>query len=643
MARDVLNRFYRYSLLAMVLVLAGCGDAGKRQALLSVPGGAFAPPLGQAWASPPERALAQPAPAQIALAQSAPARSGQAKSGPAQSGPVKPQPGASAPAAAGQAASADPAITLLNRVNAIYGDGVKDYDAGNLDQAKEEFDQAVSLLLESNLDLRANDRLNTEFNQLVENIYDMEIAALERGGPLSSHAYEPAPIESFAGLTFPVDPNVRERAQQELATVTSDLPLVSNDFVSGALTYLQNHARHYIETVLQRRAYYGPMIERTLREQSLPADLIYLAAGESAFNPFAVSTKGAKGIWQFMLGTGEMYGLHRNHWVDEREDPVKSTQAAARHLKDLYNTFGDWFLAMAAYDWNPAGVQKAIEKTGYADYWKLRELNALPAETENYVPVFVAIALIAKDPQAYGFQAPAAASAESEPVTLTEPTDLRLVAGLIDHPVEELVRLNPSLLTWVTPPDASGFTLNLPAGTKAQFEQAITAVPPDRREWWRAYRMEPGDTLASVARKFRVSTATLAEANHLSSGDAPDAGAHLLVPLGRASEASLVRVHERQVLRARRYRVRPGDTLELVADHFDVTPYQIRHWNHLRGSTLTAGRSLTVFVPVPVRSSAGPHSRRRRSTHAKTGRSAVHTKKKRSTSARTPASSQAAR
>jgi len=588
------------------MMLGGCGAAEKRQALMSAPAAATAPDPVQTAAPPPDPAPATPAPA--------------------------------APAPAGQAAPADPVINLLNRVNAIYGAGVKDYDAGNLDQAKGEFDQAVGLLLESNLDIQSNDRLNTEFNTLVENIYDMEIGALERGGALSSHAYEPAPIESFAGLTFPVDPNVRERAQQELATVTSDLPLVSNDFVGGALAYLQNHARHYIETVLQRRAYYGPMIEQTLRQQGLPGDLIYLAAGESAFNPFAVSTKGAKGIWQFMLGTGEMYGLRRSHWVDEREDPVKSTQAAARHLKDLYNTFGDWFLAMAAYDWNPAGVQKAIEKTGYADYWKLRELNALPAETENYVPVFVAIALIAKDPQAYGFQVPDAPSMAADQVTVSEPTDLRLVAGLIDHPVEDLVRLNPSMLTWVTPPDPSGFTLNLPAGTKEQFEQAIAAVPPNLRKWWRAYRMEPGDTVASVARKFRVSPVSLAEANRLSAGGAPDAGAHLLVPLGRVSEASLVRVHERQVVRARRYRVRPGDTLELVADHFDVTPYQIRHWNHLRSSKLAAGSSLTVFVPVPVRSSSGSRSRRRSSARSKRRRIPAHPKP-----AHAPASSPAAR
>jgi membrane-bound lytic murein transglycosylase D len=592
----VVRRLNRLGWLALVLMLGACGE--RRQLLVQFPALGPFPAPEPLKTSPASNLLGTGSTAPFPLEE------------PSQAAPQTQAP-----------QNPDPVNDLLDRVDKVYKAGVNDYSAGKLDQAKTEFDQAVSLLLESKFDIQSDDRLSSEFNRLVENIYSMELGAVENGNTLSSHRYEPAPIQAFAGLTFPVDPNVRERAQQEVAVIQSDLPLVSNDLVSGALTYLQNHARHYVQTVLDRRAYYGPMIEETLRQEGLPQDLIYLAAGESAFNPFAVSTKGAKGIWQFMPETGELYGLHRNRWVDEREDPVKSTRAAARHLKDLYHTFGDWFLAMAAYDWNPAGVQKAIQKTGYADYWKLRELHALPSETENYVPIFVAVALIAKDPQAYGFQATTAAQTQLDQVQVSEPTDLRLVAGLIDHPVDELVRLNPGMLGWVTPPGESSFTLTLPAGTKDQFEEAITAVPASKREWWRAYRLEASDSLAGVASRFHTSLAALRAANQLLNDDPPQPGTHLLVPLGPTSESSLLRVHERSVLKARLYRVKPGDTLELVADRFDVTPYQIRHWNHMSGSALTAGRSLTVFVPTPVRSSPGSHTRhskskRKRSTAA---------------------------
>lgn len=567
-----MGRFWRLLSLAAVLILAGCGTERRQASVLPTTLAPDPPPVAPPQAPPP-----------------APLVTAKPKS-----------PSTAAP-------RADPVADLLQRTDALYQAGVKDYNAGNFDQAKSEFDQALSVLLASNLDVQSSERLSSEFDHLVENIYNLELAAVERGDTLSSHAYEPTPIESFAGLTFPVDPNIRERAQQELASVKSDLPLVSNDYVDGALTFLQNHGRHFIQTLLQRRGYYGPMIEQTLRQQGLPEDLIFLAAGESAFNPFAVSKAGAKGIWQFMLGTGELYGLKKTRWVDEREDPVKSTEAAARHLKDLYKTFGDWFLAMAAYDWNPAGVQKAIEKTGYADFWKLRELRALPAETENYVPIFLAIALIAKDPKGYGFDVPADPPRAVDQVIVSEPTDLRLVAGLIDHPVEDLVRLNPSMLTWVTPPNESSFVLDLPAGTKEQYEKSVAMIPPARREWWRAYRPGSDDTLATVARKFHLTVASLAEANHLTSGAPLEAGSHLVLPLGPASEASLVRVHERGLRRAEQYRVRRGDTLELVADRFDVTPYDLRRWNHLSSSALSAGRSLVVYVPTAGRSSRQRH------------------------------------
>jgi len=603
-----LGRSWRLFSLAAALVLAGCG-AERRQT------GAL--PAAPAPAPPPVAAQQAPPPVPAATAK-----------------PENPSPAAS---------RVDPIASLVQRTDALYQAGVKDYNEGNFDQAKGEFDQALSVLLGSNLDIQSSERLSDEFDHLVENVYNLELAAVERGDTLSSHAYEPAPMESFSGLTFPVDPNIRERAQQELASVKSDLPLVSNDYVDGALTYLQNHGRHFVQTLLQRRGYYGPMIEQTLRQQGLPEDLIYLAAGESAFNPFAVSKAGAKGIWQFMPGTGELYGLKKTRWVDEREDPEKSTEAAARHLKDLYKTFGDWFLAMAAYDWNPAGVQMAIEKTGYADFWKLRELRALPAETENYVPVFLAIALIAKDPKAYGFDVPPDPARVVDQVMVSEPTDLRLVAGLIDHPVEELVRLNPSMLGWVTPPNESGFMLNLPGGTKEQYQKVVAAIPPARRQWWRAYRLASDDTLATVAHWFHLTVSSLAEANHLEAGAPLETGSRLVLPLDPAGEASLMRVHERGPRRAERYRVRRGDTLELVADRFDVTPYDLRRWNHLGSSTLSVGRSLVVYLPASRHSSHEQLSRSSSSTKRRATRTSHSHLVARSTAQTAVGSSQAAR
>ena len=482
-----------------------------------------------------------------------------------------------------------------------------DYRDGNLDKAKEEFDRALRALLEPKLDVENDERLAAEFDKLVEDIHGVELAAIERGDVLSLHKYEAPPIESFAGLTFPVDPKVKQQVQQEIKSVRSDLPLISNDYVDGVITYFQNHARKYIQTVLERRGLYEPLIVAELRKENLPQDLIYLAAGESAFNPFALSHAGAKGIWQFMLGTGMLYGLKKDRWVDEREDPGKSTRAAARHLKDLYRTFGDWYLAMAAYDSGPVTVQRAIERTGYADFWMLRKLHALPKETEDYVPIFLATALIAKDPKTYGFEVAPDPPLAPEQVVVAAPTDLRLVAQLIDRPVEDLVRLNPSLLRWTTPANNSQFVLNLPAGTKDAFERSVASIPPDKRIWWRAHKVEQGETLSDIAKKFRISPVSLAQANQIKGNEPLEEGAHLVLPLAAGNEGSLARVREHAPGRLYHYRVRTGDTLELIADRFDVFPYQIRRWNSLKSSRLVPGKTLKVYTPGKAETASRKH------------------------------------
>jgi membrane-bound lytic murein transglycosylase D len=483
------------------------------------------------------------------------------------------------------------------------------YEAGKVEQAKEEFDRALSLLLQSGWDIQADDRLSAEFDRLVENIHGVELTAIEHGDVLSDHKYEPPPVESLADLTFPSDPRIKQQVQQEIQSVHSDLPLVSNDLVDGVISYLQAHGRGYIETVLKRLGTYGPMITETLSQEGLPQDLIYLAAGESAFNPFALSRKGAKGIWQFMIGTGSLYGLKKDLWVDEREDPVKATRAAARYLKDLHQTFGDWFLAMAAYDSGPMTVQRAVERTGYADFWELRRLHALPShETENYVPIFLATALIAKDPKAYGFDVTPDPPLAIDPVIVKGPTDIRLVAQLIDRPVEELVRLNPSLQRWTTPTNTPEFALNLPAGTKDDYERTIAAIPPGQRAWWRAHKVEVGETLAIIARKYRVSPTALAQANQLQLNTSLTQGIKLVVPLAPAGDGSLARVREQGARRALHYRVQRGDTVELIADRFEVAPYQVRRWNGLRSSQLVVGRTLVVYAPAAGRADSHPRS-----------------------------------
>ena len=217
------------------------------------------------------------------------------------------------------------------------------------------------------------------------------------------------------------------------------------------------------------------MISRTFKEEGVPQDLIYLAQAESGFQPLALSRAGARGMWQFMASRARSYGLERSWWVDERQDPEKSTVAAARHLKDLYKQFGDWYLAMAAYNSGASTVQHAVERTGYADFWELYRRGVLPKETRNYVPIILAVTIMAKNPAQYGLEHVTPEPApQVDQVTIDYPVDLRLVAECVDTSVNYLQELNPSLLRMTTPKDQS-FTLNLPAGSREKYETAIAA------------------------------------------------------------------------------------------------------------------------------------------------------------------------
>lgn len=468
-------------------------------------------------------------------------------------------------------------------------------------------------MLGSKLDLKSDARLKAAFDKLVEDVHSLEAAAIAPGDtPIEQHD-EQAPIDSLANLTFPVDPNVHKRVQDKLKTTHSDLPLVSNEIVDGVVTYLQGRGSGFVGTGLRRIGQYRHVYEEALRREGLPKDLVYLAAAESAFNPLALSRAGARGIWQLMQSRAAQYGLRKNRWVDERADPVKSTDAAIRHLKDLYQTFGDWYLVMAAYNCGPVTIQKAIEKTGYADFWMLHKLGALPTETQNHVPIILAIAIIAQDPQAYGISVEPDPPVETDDVVLDAPLDLRLAAQLIDRPVDDLVRMNPALLRWTTPADDPQYILHLPKGTEPTFTAALAAFPADKRVWWRAHKAEDGDTLASVARKFKVTTTALSKANKLDPDTPLETGELLVVPLAPGTETILVRGRDGGPRRAILYKIRSGDTLERVADRFDVTPYQIRNWNGLSSSRIYAGRSLKIYVPAGggrgARTNGSSHSR----------------------------------
>ncbi len=480
---------------------------------------------------------------------------------------------------------------LIEKVEGAFQAGEQNYKAGHLGKARRDFDQAVDWLLSSGFDLQADPRLEQLLDRIVDTVHAYEMAAFREGDAFSEQKTEPAAIEEIAEMTFPEpglpDPRLSERAEQGLRAVHHDLPLTVNEHVLSYLSFFQTpRGRAIVETGLRRAGRYHAMISRVLREEGMPQDLIYLAQAESAFQPTALSRAGARGIWQFMAYRGREYGLQRSWWVDERQDPEKATRAAARHLRDLYQMFGDWYLALAAYNSGPANVSRAIERTGYADFWELYKRNVLPRETRNYVPIILALTLMAKDAARYGIQADPEPPVRTDRVKPGRPIDLRLVAETIDVDVQTLRSLNPQLLRMVTPANPE-FELHLPEGTAERFMAEIAAIPPEKWVSWRRHRVEEGETLTALARKYRVTPNAIADANGLEPRAPLKAGDKLIIPAAARPQPALGKLV--------RYRVRRGDALETIAEQFDVSEAELRKWNGLRSSRVARGMSLRVY------------------------------------------------
>jgi membrane-bound lytic murein transglycosylase D len=486
---------------------------------------------------------------------------------------------------------------LIDQVEKAYAAGDADYRKGRLPEAKAEFDHAVDLMLSSGIDIKSNPQLQDEFDHVVDQVNALEMEALKVGNGFVPKQ-EPTPADVAEDVTFEVDPNIVAKAKADLATTKSDLPLMVNDYVAAYINFFANTQKGH-NTLLhsfQRGGRYRTMIQRVMADEGVPQDLIYLAVAESGFNPRAVNGKsGAGGMWQFMPYGN--YGLKRNAYVDERFDPEKSTRAYARYMKFIYGQLGDWYLSMAGYDWGAGNIQRAVQKTGYADFWELYRRNNLPGETKNYVPEILAAIIIANHPKQYGFE-----EITLDPPVITDTTtinysiDLRLAADLVGAPIDELQALNPSMLRMVTPPDAP-FDLHLPAGTATLFGQRVAAIPESRRNAWRYHRITADDTLESVARTYHVPVAELAAVNQLSESQ-PLAGVDaVVVPVAPAAAPS-----SHTIL----YTARRGDSLVSIADRFGVSLDQLRRWNKISsGTKVQPGQRLHVAEPASARHTRG--------------------------------------
>jgi len=308
-----------------------------------------------------------------------------------------------------------------------------------------------------------------------------------------------------------------------------NVPIVVDSSVQGHIRYFNTAIRGRFEQWLLRLSRYRPLVETIFTEFHLPSDLVYLSLVESGFNPYAYSRARATGPWQFMKGTAKLYGLRVDQYVDERRDPIKSTVAAARYLRDLYDLFGAWPLAMAAYNAGEGKVMRALQKAQAESFSEISKTRLIRRETKEYVPRFMAATIIARNPDRYGFSQEAVTPHRFEEVIVDRPIHFRAIANVTGVPYEELRLLNPELRREATPPDDPSYHLKVPVGSKAKVEQLLDRIPtfkfPALRtsrakfaevETSRWYKVRVGDTLEKVSKRFRIPLKTLKAKNNLS-------------------------------------------------------------------------------------------------------------------------------
>ena len=526
---------------------------------------------------------------------------------------------------------------IIERANDHFRKGKLNLEDNKREQARDEFDKAVDTILMSGMDVRSSQRLQTYYLELVERIYREEVPLTQIApAPVVAQApaegktdgveiaqaqpkqqqigfvqqgFEPSPLDPLSKLVLTdTEKNVTNEQLNTLEQAKNalDFKFTLNPLVQQYINYYQGpRGRGTMESGLRKAGRYMKIAREAFRRAGVPEDIVWLGQVESAWSPRARSWAAASGLWQFIGSTGAAYGLRQTAWVDERNGIEKPTSASARHLKDLANRYnGDWLLAMAAYNTGAGNVDRAISRAGEANFWKIYPYIA--QETRNYVPNILAVILIAKNPDKYGFKGIRPDAPMSfDPVPVPSATSLRLIADATDTSLDHIQNLNPELKRDTTP-RGEAFTVRVPAGRGKQLASLLKRVPGDRRETARVISVAPGEEWQSIANRTGVSVATLQSMN---SGIDLNNATKLFVPNSTIRLTNWKRSADTPAATLIRVKARKGDTIAKIAAARKLAADEVARLNGIApNAELQAGQEIKL---PSAGSTPAPASRRR--------------------------------
>jgi len=514
---------------------------------------------------------------------------------------------------------------IIARAEDHFRKGKLNLEDNKREQAREEFDRAVDSILESGFDVRASQRLQTYYLELVERIYREEVPLQQPTAPVSTQLvaqntqtqdstqkpappsqigfrdqkFEPSPLDELSKLVLtPDEQKVDEKdlLALEQAQKNVNFTFTLNPLIQQFINYYQGRNRATMENGLRRSGQYMKLARKIFAEEGVPVDVTWLGQVESAWKPKVVSWASASGLWQFIPSTGRTYGLRQNAYIDERNSFEQATRASARHLKDLSKRYnGNWELAMAAYNTGAGNIDRAISRAGTANFWMIYPYIA--QETRNYVPNILAVILIAKNPEKYGFKGiKADAPMSYDVVQVPSATGLQLVADATDTNVDYIRSLNPELKRDITP-RGDTYNVRIPAGRAKQFASLIQRIPPERRETARLISVAPGEDWQSVANRTGINVSQLQSWN---SGVELKGATKLVAPNSSVKLTKWVRATPAETTATPaagldKVRARKGDTIASIAAARKLDPNDVARLNGISVDTeLRAGQEIKI-------------------------------------------------